>query len=516
MNFSEFPLHEDLIKGIKEAGYNECMEVQEKSILPLLDRKDLLVQSQTGSGKTAAFLIPTLELNHRDKSKVLIIVPTRELATQIEEEAKVLAKYMPTLIGSFYGGVGYEKQENLLKNNVDFIIGTPGRLIDFGEKGKLNFSKIDILIIDEADRLFDMGFLPDITKILKKMPDSKNRLTLLFSATLNFQVRNLVWEFMTDPVDIELSPDQITVDKIKQSLIHLSKKEKIKYLLGILKNDNPGNIIIFTNTKQAAYEVSSRLNENGYNSIYIMGDLPQKKRLSIIKGVKNGEYPILVATDVAGRGLHIEDLELVINYDIPLDCENYVHRIGRTARVGKSGKSISFACEEYVYGLEAIESYIKMKIPVDFAEDNYFIEDSSSHKRFFLQKNKPSNTSHEFKGRKKTLHRKSPTNSKHSETRSNNNSSYQHRTDGKKLNNKFNSKPGSNYRNNYQKKNIDFTPTEEIRPDKSSGIEERVEYYRKKYGENFTFDKKIIKQEKKSKKKSKGFARRMFRFLKKK
>ena len=253
-----------------------------------------------------------------------------------------------------------------MKEGVDIYVGTPGRLIDFASNGKIKFSEFSILVIDEADRMFDMGFFPDIKRMLKKMATPTQRISMLFSATLSTKVKNLAWEYMNDPAEVNISGGHVTVDKIKQALYHVGTKEKISLLLGLLKTQNPQNALIFTNTKQDAVKVAARLAGNGYECSYIIGDLPQNKRTKIIENIKSGKLKFLVATDVAARGLHINDLDLVINYDIPEDFENYVHRIGRTARAGKTGMAVTFACEKFVYGLEAIESYIRMKIPVEW------------------------------------------------------------------------------------------------------------------------------------------------------
>ena len=387
MKFEEFNLHEALMNGIRDAGFEEAMPVQEAAFAHTLKRKDLFVQSQTGSGKTAAFLVPIFQImleNPDRKMRALIVAPTRELASQIEKEAKLLGKHLPFSTGVFYGGVGYTHQEKLLKQGVDIIIGTPGRLIDFNQMGKLEFGDVNILVIDEADRLFDMGFLPDLKKIIRKMPPKNERQTMLFSATLDYEVRRIAYEYMNEPEQIELSPDNMTVDTVVQKLYHVGSHEKMRLLLGILKNENPNNAIIFTNTKRAAHEVAKRLEKNGIVCEYIIGDLPQSKRLQIIDSIKSGQLKFLVATDVASRGLHVNDLELVINYDLPENTESYVHRIGRTARVGKEGRAITLVCEKYVYGLEAIEAYTKMKIPVEWADESMYSDDVSKGMRFHL------------------------------------------------------------------------------------------------------------------------------------
>ncbi len=394
MKFTEFNLDEKIIKGIEKAGFENCTEVQAETLKYALDGRDVLVQSQTGTGKTAAFMIPLYHLlltNEKLKGKkVLILAPTRELVLQIEKEGKLLGSFLDIKIGSFYGGVGYNQQEKMLHDGVDIYVGTPGRLIDFAGSGKIKFSEFGIIVIDEADRMFDMGFFPDIKRMMKRMAAPSQRVSMLFSATLSTKVKNLAWEYMNDPAEVNISGGQITVDKIRQVLYHVGTKDKINLLLGILKAQNPQNVLIFTNTKQDAVRVAARLAGNGYECSYIIGDLPQNKRTRIIESIKSGKLKFLVATDVAARGLHINDLDLVINYDIPEDYENYVHRIGRTARAGKTGVAVTFACEKFVYGLEAIEAYIKMKIPVEWAADELFVEDASSEDfiRSFMRESK--------------------------------------------------------------------------------------------------------------------------------
>jgi ATP-dependent RNA helicase RhlB len=389
VNFNELDLNEAVLKGIHDAGFVECTAVQALTFAETLQGRDVTVQSQTGTGKTAAFLITIYKLfsdNSSEKpKKALIIVPTRELAVQIEKEAKLLGGHLPYTVGSIYGGVGYAKQEALLEKDADIIIGTPGRLLDFSRSGKLNMRDRSILIIDEADRLFDMGFLPDLRQMLRKMPPPAQRMTMLFSATLDSVARELAWEHMNQPVEIAVTPDQKVVEEVTQELYHVGFHEKINLLLGMMKREAPRNALIFTNTKHDAYQVSQRLERNGFPCEYLIGDLPQRKREKIIKQLKSGEIPFLVATDVAARGLHVDDLELVINYDIPQDCENYVHRIGRTARAGKTGKAVSLACEKYVYGLEAIETYIGTKIPVVWPGEDLFETDKSAGMRFRLE-----------------------------------------------------------------------------------------------------------------------------------
>jgi ATP-dependent RNA helicase RhlB len=385
--FEEFGFDERIQKGIDEAGFKTPMAVQAECFQLLIkDRRDIYAQSQTGTGKTAAFLLGIFQLMLTDEKykgqKALVVVPTRELAVQIEREGKLLGKYLDLKVGCVYGGVGYGAQEKMLENGVDVLVGTPGRLIDFGKQRKFSFGDFAFLVIDEADRLFDMGFLPDLRRILKGMRPQNERLTMLFSATLNPRVGNLAWEYMNDPGEVIIDPEKVTVDTVTQVLYHVGKDEKMKLLLGILKRDDPRNAVIFTNTRHSAWEVAKRMEVNGYAVVSLMGDLPQSKRSRIVDEVKNGDHKYLVATDVAARGLHIDELEMVINFDVPLEAESYVHRIGRTARAGREGKTITMACEEYVYGLGPIEKLLDRKIPVSWADESMMVEDKSTGMRF--------------------------------------------------------------------------------------------------------------------------------------
>lgn len=386
MDFKEFGLDERLMQGINAAGYVSCTPVQEKVINASKNDEnskgsDLYVQSQTGTGKTAAYLIAVISQmlkNENKGKKCLILAPTRELAVQIEEEAKVLVGTTGLKAFSVYGGVGYEKQISKLKKGVDIIIGTPGRIIDLQEGGNLILSDAKFCVIDEADRMFDMGFYPDLRKILKCLPDAQERQTMLFSATLNSYVKNLAWEYTRNPVEITIEAENITVTEIEQELLHVSSDEKMKLLLGILKHETPESVIIFCNTKRSCEVVSKRLNLNELKSDFLIGDLPQSRRSQILKAFKSGELKILVATDVAARGIDVDNLAMVINYDLPVEAENYVHRIGRTARAGKSGKSYTFCSEQDVYNLPAIERYIEMQIPATVAYPEQMEEDKSS------------------------------------------------------------------------------------------------------------------------------------------
>ncbi|PKL09538.1 MAG: RNA helicase [Spirochaetae bacterium HGW-Spirochaetae-7] len=386
MDYSELDMHPDLAKGVIDAGYVTCMPVQAAVFPHAFIGEDIYAQSQTGTGKTAAFLISIFQRIMKDDAsrhrKVLILAPTRELAVQIEAEAEKLGKHLPIRMGCFYGGVAYGPQFDMLRDNVQMIIGTPGRIIDLIEQGKMLLRDVGFLVVDEADRMFDMGFIDDLRKLLRYLPPPKERQTFLFSATLNFRIKNLAWEYMDEPKEIVIDAETVTVDLVQQELYHVGSDEKFRVLLGLLARDRPASALIFCNQKFMAEEVSRRLGINGFECEYIMGDLPQAKRLQVIERLKAGNLAILVATDVAARGLDVNALDLVVNYDVPMEPESYIHRIGRTARAGATGKAITLACEKFVYGLPAIEKYIEMKIPVCPVSEELFGIDKSSGLRF--------------------------------------------------------------------------------------------------------------------------------------
>lgn len=382
MNFTEFPLDSGLQEGLAKAGYITCMPVQQQVLENALEGADLYVQSQTGTGKTAAYLVTILQRLLNDPAlsgkKALVMVPTRELAVQVEEEARIVGSGVSLKPASFYGGVGYGHQQELLKKGVDIIIGTPGRVIDLQESGTMDLSQVAFLVIDEADRMFDMGFYPDLRKLIKVLPKADQRQTMLFSATLNSWVKNLAWEYTVNAKEITIEAENVTVDEIDQLLYHIPSNEKMQLLLGLIRNNNPESLIIFCNTKKMSEIVAKRLKINGYESDFIIGDLPQSKRLQVIESFKSGSLKCLVATDVAARGIDVDSLAMVINFDLPNEAENYVHRIGRTARAGKTGKAYSLCSEQDVYNLPAIEKYIENKIPSAVAAPEDLAEDKSA------------------------------------------------------------------------------------------------------------------------------------------
>ncbi len=382
MNFSELDIPDEIRQGVEHAGFTVCTPVQEAVLPRAIRGEDIAAQAQTGTGKTAAFLISLFTRMHRnptvdsgDSPQALIIAPTRELADQIFHEAERLGKFTGFRMLAVYGGIDYRKQMETLQNGVDVLIGTPGRLIDYYKQHVYSLKKTRYLIIDEADRMFDMGFIDDIRFMLKKLPPYTKRQSMLFSATLSYRVMELAYEHMNLPEKISITPDTLTVEKVTQVLYHVGKHEKIPLLLGLLKREAPERALIFVNTRRAAEMVVERLNRNNWKTQAITGEIEQKKRLRILADFKAGELAVLVATDVASRGIDVKGVTHVFNFDLPQDAEDYVHRIGRTGRAGETGKAISMADEEYVYSLEDIEKYIGQKIPVEWAEESLYLRE---------------------------------------------------------------------------------------------------------------------------------------------
>ncbi len=382
MNFSELDLPDEVRQGIEHVGFAACTPVQEAVIPRALRGEDIAAQAQTGTGKTAAFLIslfsrmiksPVRDLG--DSPQVLIIAPTRELADQIYHEAERLGKFTGFSLLAVYGGVDYRKQMETLRRGVDVLVGTPGRLIDYYKQRVYSLKKTRYLVIDEADRMFDMGFIDDLRYLLRKLPPYARRQSMLFSATLSYRVMELAYEHMNLPEKISITPEEVTVEKVEQVLYHVGKHEKLSLLLGILKKESPERVLIFVNTRRAADMVMERLNRNGWKAQAITGDIDQKKRLRLLADFKAGKLTVLIATDVASRGIHVEGVTHVINYDLPQHTEDYVHRIGRTGRAGASGKAISLADEEYVYSLDDIEKFISRKIPIAWADESMYVRE---------------------------------------------------------------------------------------------------------------------------------------------
>ncbi|MDX1404965.1 MAG: DEAD/DEAH box helicase [Woeseiaceae bacterium] len=372
LRFDSLHLDPRLAAGIADAGFEFCTPIQALTLPIALDQQDVAGQAQTGTGKTAAFLIAAyhriLSLPERADGPrqplVFILAPTRELAIQIAKDAEVLGGHTGCRIGLAFGGTGYESQRRTIADGVDLLIGTPGRIIDYFKQGVFKLNQVQVAVLDEADRMFDLGFIKDIRYLLRRLPKPDKRLNMLFSATLSQRVMELAYEHMNEPELIRVEPDKVTADRVRQAIFFPSNEEKIPLLVGLIREMGSSRIMVFVNTKREAERLENHLVANAINAQAISGDVPQKKRLRMLMQFQSGELQVLIATDVASRGLHIPDVRCVINYDLPQDREDYVHRIGRTARAGASGDAISFGCETYAVCLPEIEDFIGHKIPV--------------------------------------------------------------------------------------------------------------------------------------------------------
>ena len=375
LRFDTLELYDTLRAGIADAGF-ECATPIQADTLPLaLKGHDVAGQAQTGTGKTAAFLIAAIqrvlarqaesgEDNLQRQPKIFILAPTRELAIQISNDAEVLARHTGLKIALAYGGTGYEQQRRTIESGIDILIGTPGRIIDYFKQGVFKLDQVQVAILDEADRMFDLGFIKDIRYLLRKLPKPEERLNMLFSATLSQRVMELAYEHMNEPELIRVEPDKITADRVRQAIFFPSNEDKMPLLVGLIREMGIGRIMVFVNMKRDAEKVEDYLKANDIDAQAISGDVPQTKRQNMLKRFLSGELAVLIGTDVASRGLHVPDVQYVINYDLPQDCEDYVHRIGRTARAGAAGDAISFGCESYAVALPEIEEFIGHKIPV--------------------------------------------------------------------------------------------------------------------------------------------------------
>jgi ATP-dependent RNA helicase RhlB len=384
MNFETLDLPPEVMQGIREAGFVTATPIQEAALPLALKGKDLAGQSQTGTGKTAAFLIAAFTRLLRQPARapagataprVLIIAPTRELVVQIESDAHLLGRFTGLSTLAVYGGIDYQRQRQALADGCDILVGTPGRLIDYLKQHVWSPRRVEVLVIDEADRMFDMGFIADLRFLLRRLPSHEHRQSFLFSATLSFRVLELTWEFMNNPAQISIMPEQKTAERVEQTLYHVGREDKFRLLLGLLRREGGDRILIFSNTREEARRLEDRLTRNGWETRALTGDIDQRRRLRILNQFKDGELPILVATDVASRGLHIEAVSHVITWDLPEDPEDYVHRIGRTARAGAGGKALSLVDEASALRLEAIEKFIGQKIAVEWPEDELFVSE---------------------------------------------------------------------------------------------------------------------------------------------
>lgn len=370
--FADLAIHPKVQEGIKGAGFEFCTPIQAMTLPLALDGKDISGQAQTGTGKTAAFLIACLhhllgqepkKSTKKNPIRALVIAPTRELAIQINEDGKPLVEHTGLKLGLAYGGTDYDKQRKQIEAGVDILVGTPGRIIDYFKQGVFAMDTLEVIILDEADRMFDLGFIADIRYLFRAMPTPEQRLNMLFSATLSHRVAELAYEHMSEPEVIKIE-SEITADRIEEIAYMPANEDKIPLLLGLLKDAGDEKCVVFLNTKHMAEKVEAWLNANDFKCALLSGDVPQKKRERLLGDFKEGKRNILIATDVAARGLHIPDVNLVVNFDLPNDAEDYVHRIGRTARAGASGTAISLMCETYAMNIMAIEEYIEHSIPI--------------------------------------------------------------------------------------------------------------------------------------------------------
>ena len=395
VRFASLDLEPSILRGIEEAGFEYCTAIQAQSLPAVLAGRDVEGQAQTGTGKTAAFLVGIMNLllrepRHPDvgsgQPRAIVLAPTRELAVQIHRDAEQIGLHTGLRFGVVFGGIGYESQREMLRAGLDVLIGTPGRLIDYFKQKIFHLDAIRVAVLDEADRMFDLGFIKDIRYLMRRMPPPQERLSLLFSATLSMRVRELAYEHMNSPTMVDATPENhVTVASVSQRLFHVGEKEKIPLLIGLLRQMDVTRTIIFFNTKREAEKVDSWLDGNGLIAGLLTGDVPQKKRLRLLDRFTQGELPILLATDVAARGLHIPDVSHVFNYDLPQDAEDYVHRVGRTARVGAKGDAVSFSCERFCYSLTDIEAFIGQAIPAEVASADMMADPQPPARRRFAR-----------------------------------------------------------------------------------------------------------------------------------
>lgn len=369
--FDQFDLDSRIIQGLNDIGFQFCTPIQAESIPIAITGQDVAGEAQTGTGKTAAFMVacydyllknPASDTKRANQPRALILAPTRELAIQIHKDALSIGQHTGLTLGLAYGGTGYEQQRQQLTDGVDILIGTPGRIIDYFKQHVFDLKACQCVVLDEADRMFDLGFIKDIRYLLNHCPAPEKRLSLLFSATLSHRIGELAYDHMNDPEEVRIKANTKTADKVKQTVYYPANDEKIPLLLGLMKSLKTKRSIVFINTKRVAENVDAWLEGNDIKSALLSGDVPQKKRQTLLKKFEDGEFDVLVATDVAARGLHIPEISHVFNYDLPQSGEDYVHRVGRTARAGASGAAISFACEDYAHYLMDIEEYIGHRV----------------------------------------------------------------------------------------------------------------------------------------------------------
>jgi len=407
ISFDSLGLPDRILQGVRKAGFRHCTAIQAQTLPIVLAGNDVAGQAQTGTGKTAAFLLasfnrlltqPLPPERSQSGPRAVILAPTRELAIQIHADAEVLGVGTGFRMAVVFGGKDYEKQREVLAQGIDILIGTPGRFIDYFRQKIFTLNDVQVMVLDEADRMFDLGFIKDIRYVLRRLPPAEKRLNLLFSATLSQRVIELAYEHMNDPEVVRIDPEKMTVDRVTQTVYFPGNDEKMPLLIGILQRMSATRTMVFVNMKREAEHVAHYLQHNGVAARAISGDVPQNKRMKMLHDFQKGALPVLVATDVASRGLHVKDVSHVVNYDLPNDPEDYVHRIGRTARAGASGDAISFACETYAQSLPDIEAYLGHRIPTAVID----------HDNLPRVDRPPRPARHSRAGRKDNRHRSSP------------------------------------------------------------------------------------------------------------
>ena len=380
--FHDLDLPLEVMHAIHDLGFQYCTPIQAELMPQALHGVDAAGRAQTGTGKTAAFLItaftrllraPITGRRHVGAPRVLVLAPTRELVLQIEEEARVLGKYCPAAIAAVFGGVDYEKQKRQLAAPVDLVVGTPGRMLDFRRQQVLQLNQVEILVIDEADRMLDMGFIPDVRTIVYSTPPKHRRQTLFFSATLTPEVKSLSAQWTRDPIMVEIEPDHVAAKEIRQMVYITSGREKFILLYNLLKKHAGHPILIFGNRRDETQSLVDHLQAYGIRCALLSGAVPQNKRIKTLDDFRNGRLGVLVATDVAARGIHVEGIGHVINYNLPEIPEDYVHRIGRTGRAGALGTSVSFACEDDSFLIPEIEKYLGHELICSHPEDSLLV-----------------------------------------------------------------------------------------------------------------------------------------------
>jgi len=383
--FDSLSLPDPVLDGVHEAGFAEMTPVQRLALPVALEGRDVCAQAQTGTGKTATFLISIFSRllsgpprGDDPRPVALVLAPTRELALQIHKEGVLLGRFTGLRTVCIYGGEGYQQQEKRLLNGVDVAVGTPGRLLDFARRGVLDLSGIRYLVIDEADRLLDMGFWEELQSILRRLPPAKERQSMLFSATLDQRTKSIAFNYMNKPHDVAIAPERVAAEGIEQTIFHVDRDRKFSLLLGIIGREEIAKGMIFANRKDTAAYIVKKLGQNGITGVEMLtGDLRQSARKKVLQDFSEGRLRFLVASDVASRGLHIEDVTHIINYDVPQDPEDYVHRIGRTARAGKRGKAFTLACDEYCWTLPQIEELVSAPIPNVVPDEGDYAEDKT-------------------------------------------------------------------------------------------------------------------------------------------